>query len=285
MAVYEQTYRRYTGPVTPAWERLLILPRYALGDVFKSKLFVAFFSLCFAYPLFCAAAIYLLHNADLLLALDADIGELVAIDADYFRLFVAVQGTFAFLTALFIGPGLVSRDLANNGLPLYLYRPFSRWEYVLGKFLVLALLLSAVTWVPGLLLFLLKGTLAGGGWVGENARIAFAIFTGSWVWIGVVSLLALAFSAWVRWRPVAGFLMLFVIFSGSAFSFLFNELFDTTWGSVINLQVMIYTVWSALFGLATSDPPAWAAAISLVALGLFCLFLLHRKIRAYEVVS
>ena len=47
MAVYEHTYKRYAGPLTPEWSRFLIIPRHAYRDVFKSKLFTAFFSLCF----------------------------------------------------------------------------------------------------------------------------------------------------------------------------------------------------------------------------------------------
>ena len=58
----------------------------------------------------------------------------------------------SFLTA-FVGPGLVSPDLANSALPLYFCRPFSRAEYVLGKCAVSVQLLSLITWVPGLILF------------------------------------------------------------------------------------------------------------------------------------
>jgi hypothetical protein len=38
----------------------------------------------------------------------------------------------ALFLAAFIGPGLISPDLHNNALSLYLARPFSRAEYVLG---------------------------------------------------------------------------------------------------------------------------------------------------------
>src|SRR6266852_1287555 len=67
--------------------------------------------------------------------------------------FVSVQGVFAFLLTAFTGPGLISPDLANGALPLYFCRPFSRAEYVIGKSSVLAILLSQITWVPGLVLF------------------------------------------------------------------------------------------------------------------------------------
>lgn len=286
MAVYERTYKRYKGEMSAPWSRSFVLPRYAFRDVFESKAFIAFFASSFAFPIACAALIYVLHNADLLLTFDIKIKELLAIDADFFRTFLAVQGSFAFLAALFIGPGLVSQDLANNGLPLYLYRPFSRAEYVLGKFMVLATLLSAMTWMPGLLLFVLQGNLEGSGWMGSHLRIAWGVFVGSWVWIATVTLLALAFSAWVKWRAVAGFLMLFVLFNGNFFAFLFNQLFKTRAGDVLDLKQMISTVWSSLLGLpAPPGPSALAAWLSLAIFGAFCLFLLHRKIRAYEVVS
>ncbi len=42
MAVYERTYKRYTGRQTPQWTRFLILPRFAFRDVFRSKLLVGF---------------------------------------------------------------------------------------------------------------------------------------------------------------------------------------------------------------------------------------------------
>ena len=47
MAVYEHTYKQYLGKLTPEWSRFLVIPRHAFRDVFKSKLFTAFFAICF----------------------------------------------------------------------------------------------------------------------------------------------------------------------------------------------------------------------------------------------
>ena len=92
---------------------------------------------------------------------------------------------------LIVGPPLVCTDLSHNGLPLYLARPIRRWEYVLGKASVLVILLSAVSWIPLLLMFFLQAYLAGNGWLWDNLRIGAGIFVGSWIWILVLSLLAL----------------------------------------------------------------------------------------------
>ena len=158
MAVYEHTYKRYAGRLTPEWSRFLIIPRHAYRDVFKSKLFTAFFSLCFIPLLIEAILIYLHHNVNALALLKVNVRELIPIDAFFFQTFVNLQAGFAFLVTLLVGPPLVSRDLRNNALPLYLCRPFTRTEYVLGKMSVLLILLSAITWIPQLLLFLFQSS-------------------------------------------------------------------------------------------------------------------------------
>ena len=153
MAVYEVTYKPYLGNLTPEWSRFLVIPRHAFRDVFKSKLFTAFFVICFVPLLVEAILIYLHHNVNALGILRVNVRELLPIDASFFSTFVNLQNSFAFFVVLLIGPPLVARDLRNNALPLYLCRPISRAEYVLGKMAVLLIPLSLITWVPGLLLW------------------------------------------------------------------------------------------------------------------------------------
>ncbi len=290
MAVYERTYKRYEGRLTPQPTRLFVIPRFAFGEVFRSKPFLAFFIFCLLPPLAQAGRIYLYHNAGKIFEAIPDAAEFFsqffAIDAKFFAVLMAVQCSFAFFAAMFVGPGLVSKDLTNNALPLYLSRPISRAEYVLGKFSVLGILLSLITWVPGLFLYFLQSSYAGWGWAFDNARLAVSIFIGSWAWIITVSFLALALSAWVKWRPVAGFLMFMVFLGGGFFGLLINSLFRTDLGNLVNLGVVIGRIWEGLFGLPPEvDMPAWAAWGSLLVFTGACVYLLHRKIRAYEVVT
>lgn len=306
MSVYEHRYRRYDGELTPLWSRLLIIPRQAYRSVFQSKLFVAVFALGFIYPLVAAILIYLHHNVNALGLMRLDIRELVPVNASFFETFVLVQGMYAFFLNLLLGPPLVSRDLTNNALPLYLCRPFSRAEYVFGKMSVLLILLSAVTWVPGLLLFLFKAYLEGGGWLVANLWIAGAIFIGSLVWIVVIALLSLAISALVKWRVVASAALLAVFFIPSAFGGIVNALFLTRWGSLIILPQLIGAVWAGLFGsfaifrrereveimrngqwqmIEMLEPPLWTAWAMLALICIVCLLILFRKVRAYEVVK
>ena len=85
------------------------------------------------------------RNLPALALLRLPANALPAIDGTFFYVFCVVQGVLALLLTAFVGPSLISPDLANGGLALYLSRPFSRAEYVAGKMMVLLVLLSLVS--------------------------------------------------------------------------------------------------------------------------------------------
>src|ERR1041385_205352 len=204
MAVLDRAYKRYEGALSPEWSRFLIIPRHAFRDVFQSKIFTGLYALSFTVPLIFAVLIYLRHNAEALAILHLNVVNVLPIDEKFFQVFVEIQGWIGFFLALLVGPQQVARDLTNNGLPLYLCRPFSRTEYVVGKMSIVLILLSTITWVPGLILFLLQSYLEGWSWFSANIPTASAIFLGSLVWIVLLALLTQTISAWVKWRPGGG---------------------------------------------------------------------------------
>lgn len=288
MAVYEQTYRSYTGPLTAAWSRFLIIPRYAYEVVFRSRLFVGFFALCYAVPFAGLVLIYLKHNVSALQIFGTSaqaISDALPINNAFFYYGLWYQGALSFLLVLFVAPALVAPDLRNNGLALYLSRPFTRTEYMLGKMSVLLILLSAITWVPGLLLFAFQASLET-GWLGKNLAIAGAILAGSWVWIVFLSLFGLAVSAWVKWKPVARITLMGLFFVLMGFGGTIHEALDLWWGMLLSVWHVIGSIWYSLFAMGVTDdlPPAGAAWVALIAASLLCLLLLYRRIRAYEVV-
>jgi ABC-2 type transport system permease protein len=306
MAVYEQTYKRYTGRLTPEWSRFLIIPRHAYRAVFSSKLFTAFFVLCFIPLLLEAILIYLHHNVSALAIMQLNIKELVPIDGFFFETFVSLQGGFAFFVALLIGPPLVSRDLRNNALPLYLCRPFSRTEYVMGKMSVIIILLSAITWLPQLLLFLFQGYLEGFAWFKANLWLANAIVIAGIVWVLLLALLSQTISALVKWRVIASAALLGLFFIPSVFGEFINVVFQTRWGSLISLGALMRSVTKGLFGtfervsgtiairdfddtivreILLVEPPLWCSWAMLFLVCAVCLALLHWKVKAYEVVK
>src|ERR1039457_3211122 len=180
MAVYKRTYRAYAGPLTPAWSRFWILTRYAWRHLFRSRFMTIFFIVCFFPVIVMMLGLYLNHSETLLRLLRMPAGRPLIDDfPTYFRVFITIQYGFATLLTAFAGPTLISPDLANNALPLYFCRPFSRKEYVIGKFCAIAWLVSLITWVPGLVLFGVESGLSGGTWMWNNLWLARAILLSS----------------------------------------------------------------------------------------------------------
>jgi ABC-2 type transport system permease protein len=285
VAVYRRSYTSYSGPLTPAWSRCLVLFRYSRKNLFRSKLQTGLFVLCFFYPLLCLLTIYVSHNLSFLERFGGN-NQLIRIDSKFFFYFMNVQGVLAFVLTAFTGPGLISPDIANGALPLYFCRPFSRAEYVLGKASVLAILLSQITWIPGLVLFAVQSSLAGSEWALHHLWIAGSVILSSLIWIAILSLLAMALSAWVKWRIVAGALLLAVLFFGAGFAQAINGVMRTQSGHFIDISYLMATVWTSLFridnGRSMSSASAWIAL--LIYCGI-CLALLVRKVRAYEVIK
>jgi hypothetical protein len=99
--------------------------------------------------------------------------------------------------------------------------------------------------------------------------------------------------------------LLGAFFIPTAFAAIVNEIFQTRWGHIFDLRALIGNVWSGLFGtfvrqtteqmqyrrngivnqIVLTEPPLWASWFMLFLICALCLWLLSRKVRAYEVVK
>src|SRR5260370_17787192 len=113
---------------------------------------------------------------------------------------------------------------------------------------VVVILLSAITWAPGLILFLLQSYLEGWSWFADNIWIASAIFLGSLVWIVLLALMSQAISAWVKWRLAARAALLGVFFIPTIFAEVINGIFQTRWRHIFDFRALIGNLCSGLFG-------------------------------------
>ncbi len=290
MAVYDHGYKGYSGPLMPARGRFLVISRYGLRDVFASRMFLAFFAFCFAWPLVCLVGMYLRYNAEALALINistTDLLEFVQVNTWFFQnLFLRAQLYLAFVVVLIVGPSLLSADLRNRAMPLYLSRPLTRTDYVLGKLVVLGVLVSAITWVPGLLLFAIQASLGGTEWLGEHWRVAPSMVVVSLVWTACMSLPMLAIAAWVKWKPWARIVFMGAILSGTAFGEFYKQFYDSWLGSMVVAFDVTAALSATVFGtegnVQMPGVAAWLAAGLLVAVSAA---LLYRRVRAFEVVS
>lgn len=285
MAVYKRGYRRYTGPLTGSWTRFLVLPRYAWRRLYQQRLVLILTILAFVWPILCAGFIYLTNHIELLQGLDKEFKQFIQVDGRFFSIFMYVQAGFSGLLAALAGPSLIAPDLANNALPLYFSRPLTRWSYALARLTVLVGMLSIVTWVPGLLLFALQVGLAGWGWLAGNWTLGLGVLAGFGVWLLILSLVAMASSAYVKWRVVAAAVSLAFFFILSGIAEMIDNVLRVRWGHIIDPAWTVNRVWCALLGV---DPPrgpgAAASAFALVVMAMVLVAVIERKLRPVEIV-
>ena len=286
MAIYRRGYVRYEGELTGHASRLLVLPKFAAQQILAQRIVTMVLVAAMFWPLACAVFVYLANRADLLQGFGAELPGFLTVDSNFFVIFMNAQSSFAIILAALAGPGLVAPDLANGALPLYFSRPLSRTEYVFARMLVLVGLLSAVTWVPGVLLFAMQSGMAGWTWFADNWTLGAGIFFGFLLWVLLVGLVAMASSAYVKWRIVAGALVLGVFFVLAGAAELTNAVLRVEWASAFNPARAMNQIWRSMLGAEAIPGPE--APQCLIAVGLMVallLVVLERKLRPVQVVS
>jgi ABC-2 type transport system permease protein len=238
------------------------------------------------WPLLCAGFVYLTNHADLLQGLDREFLSFIQVSGRFFIVFMNVQAIFAIFLAALVGPGLIAPDLANNALQLYFSRPLTRSGYALARLIVLFGMLSLITWIPGLLLFAIQVGMAGLWWFWANWALGAGVVAGLALWILLVSLVALASSAYVRWKIVAGALVLAFFFMLTGISEMINGVFRVTWGHALNPAWAVLRLWCEMLSVEPPEGPG-VTECSLVLVGFVVLLVLvlERKLRAVEVIS
>ena len=195
MPIHTQNYRHWEGTLkTHSRTRWWVIAKAELKLLAQRKIV----RLIVAIP----PLIYIFAHAMLIYVINQVPGVEFPfqIDSKFFQGFLfriePVPSTFfVALVAIFGGSGLIATDLKNNTLSLYLSKPISWIDYLIGKFAVIGILLGCLTLVPGLLLFLEHSLLAGTSFLKENYWIPFAIIAYSVIITLSTSLLMLLFSS------------------------------------------------------------------------------------------
>jgi ABC-2 type transport system permease protein len=73
----------------------------------------------------------------------------------FYSYFFKVEMFCIMLLIVVAGPGLISRDLRFNALPLYFARPLTRFDYFLGKLGVIGALVAALAVVPAVVAYVI----------------------------------------------------------------------------------------------------------------------------------
>jgi ABC-type transport system involved in multi-copper enzyme maturation permease subunit len=192
------------------------------------------------------------------------------------------------LVTVFAASGLVANDLRTGAILVYLSRPLTQRDYILGKLGVPLALNLAITLVPGWALYLAGLGLAPAQYASfELAWVPAAVLAHALAASLVVSLLTLAVSSFARSARVAGLAFVGLFFGLEAIRGVLQAGFNRSEAALLSLKADLQSLGVALFG--TSDAGAdvgwvWPLAV-LVAVALGCLAILRARVRAVEIVT
>ncbi|HXY38141.1 MAG TPA: ABC transporter permease subunit [Vicinamibacteria bacterium] len=281
MPIYDQGYRRYVARSPLQRARFWPITREPLRMLLLKRLFLALLLSSLAPLVVSALWIYIVTRYP-------ESGRLLPIDGQLFGEMLKYQMLFGILLSVFGASGSIANDLRSGAMLVYLSRPLTKRDYLLGKLGVPLLLNLAVMLVPGLLLYLaglglapeqyLRWHLA---WIAPSI-VAYSVAAGL-----AISLLTLAVSSLSRSARVAGIGLVAALVGLEMTRLILQYGFDRKEAVVVSLWADLKALGVALF--AVPDPQieiSWVWPLLVLALvSVGCLLVLRARVRAVEIVT
>jgi hypothetical protein len=253
MPVHEIRYQTWQGEVLPGPLRLLSIPRFTLMATFNKWI---------AMGLFSGGIQLLAYTGYLLISTNPLIREMLSMSnmqmellspARIFRQFFMIQFYICLMVTVLSAPKMISPEIQHNALPMIYSRPISRTGYIFGKFLGIGSLLSILTWVQAIILFILMVAIYPSTYSFKTefwAESVPLLFKG--VGIGLLitlclGLFSLACSATTKNFLHAGILFFIILFGTSFITFFIQETFNMASFPDLGMREIFETLGAAWF--------------------------------------
>ena len=277
MPIHDQGYRRYSGARVLRARSWSVIARAGIAERLRERRFLAL--LLVAWLLFFVRAVQIYFGTTFVRA------SFFAPSAETFHSFLTQQRLFVFFITIYAGAGLIASDRQANALQLYLSKPITRHDYIVGKLATLAAFLIAVTWVPAMMLLMLQVLFSGSlEFVSTHPRLVPAITITAALQVALASMIMLALSSLSRSRRFAAMLYAVVtIFAGTI-----ERVLQTATGAagwvLLSPQNTLLVITDALFGIEP-EIPVTIALIAIVTLMAVCVAVLEQRVRGVDVVA
>ena len=296
MQIDQARYHGWDGKLQTPWVACLAIVRVALVQVFRNKAywfvlglgalrFLAFWSIIYAVTqLTLPADVQKMFLREFGFSANGDAGQ----DNGYIE-FIQGQNIIVMILLAFSGSLLVGSDFRLKTLPFYLSRRIDKCHYIVGKLLAVCAVVSILTVVPALLLFLEYGlfTSSADYWI-DNWRIAVSVLTFGAVICVVNSILLVTISAYLqRIVPITiAWASLFLLL-GRLGDYLFRETHNNFWRLLDPWRDMrlVGQLCFGKFRREIDQELAWWAAGILGAICAVALVALVHRVRAVDVVE
>jgi ABC-type transport system involved in multi-copper enzyme maturation permease subunit len=297
-------YRPWRGELRPPLASVWPIARVSLSIMFRRKLFwvlyvlgLSIFLLYFFGQFLLAWAATQLNESNVpVMGFRPNPAQLVEFIRNSLKLngsgetyanYFWFQGSMVMIVLALAGALLIGNDIQHGSLPFYLSKPLSRWHYLLGKCLAVAVFINLMTTLPALALFVQWGLLE--SW---NFELLFGIFAYGLILTVFLSLMLAATATWLRRTVplIMTWATVFLFFSLLATALVDGLSYDRHW-RLIDLWNDTYVVGYYCLGndpariRPAKQPETYQAAIVLAAGCLLCLTYLIQRIRGVEIVK
>lgn len=260
--IADLTYRNYEGPLRTRVLRWWIVALAGIRIATRRWYFWLFVGFAFLPFLLTGFVLYLQGLQERGGAMLNPMGmpsEEVKTYARHFFQALDWQRYWIFALALSVGAASIAADTRANALLVYLSKPITRVDYLLGKWMSIFLMLFGASVAPALLLYLYcLLSYLGEGFLKNEPYLALQVVGASAVPAAVHASLLIGCSAWSRSGRIAGATYAGLFFLGNVISFvLWVTLYRGNWQKgylVKNLSVegVIGGIEQAIFGVKVS---------------------------------
>jgi ABC-2 type transport system permease protein len=207
--------------------------------------------------------------------------------ADTFREYLTQQSLFVFFITISVGAGLIANDRRANALQIYLSKPLTRLEYVVGKLVTLLAFLAAVTWLPGMLLLLLQMLFAGSlTFLRDNLFLFPAITLFAAIQILLSAFAMLALSSLSKSRRFVSVMYAGIIFFTAAMNQALRNITGSSGWAWMSPGDVLNVIGAAIFRSDGRQPISVVTAlIAVVVMIAAAAWILERRVRGVEVVT
>lgn len=277
MPIHDQGYRRYAGRREPRRRTWWVIARAGIRERVRERRCLALLLLAWAPFAVRAVQIYVAENVSA--------ASFLAPGAGTFREFLDQQNLFVFFVTIYAGAGLIANDRRANALQIYLARPVTRLDYVTGKLVTLLVFLTAVTWVPAMLLLALQVMFsASTAFLRSNLFLVPAITVFCAIQVLVSALAMLALSSLSKSRRFAAVMYASLIFLTAALYQALRGMTGSSRWAWLSPEDAFDVLADAIFRIPGSTAmPVPAAALVTAVLAAVSVWILSRRVRAVEI--